>query len=64
MFSLKGSTSKRSWLVYIVAPKDIMRFGATFFVSSTGSKHLGEMKTSTNDENQWPSRHPPIFLKW
>ena len=31
--------------------KDIMRFGATFFMSSTGSRHLAEMKTSTNDEN-------------
>ena len=27
------------------APKDIMRFGANFFASPTGSKHLGEMKT-------------------
>ena len=33
------------------APKDIMRFGANFFVSLTSSRHLGEMKTSTNDEN-------------
>ena len=41
-----------------------MPFGANFFVSPTGSKHLREMKTSTNDKNQWPSRHPPIFLKW
>ena len=33
------------------AQKDIMQFGAKFFVSSTGSRHLGEMKTSTNDDN-------------
>ena len=33
------------------APKDKMRFGATFFVRSTGSKHLRKMKTSTNDGN-------------
>ena len=33
------------------APKDIMQFGAKFFVSSTGSRHLGEIKTSTKDEN-------------
>ena len=31
--------------------KDIMRFGVKFFVSSTGSRHLGEIKTSTNDDN-------------
>ena len=31
------------------ASKDIMRFGANFFVSPTGSRHLGEMKTNTND---------------
>ena len=29
----------------------------------TGSRHLGEIKTSTIDENKWPSRDPPIFLK-
>ena len=38
-----------------------------FFVSSnlqsTGSRRLGAMKTSTNDENYWPVRHPTIFLK-
>ena len=28
--------------------KDIMRFGTKFFVSTTGSRHLGEMITSTN----------------
>ena len=28
----------------IHAPKDIMQFGAKFFVSSTDSRHLGEMK--------------------
>ena len=32
------------------APKDIMQFGANFFVSSTGSRLLGEMKTSINDK--------------
>ena len=32
-----------------VTPKDIMRFGAKFFVSPTGSRHLGEMKPCTND---------------
>ena len=30
---------------------EIMRFGAKFFVSSTGLRHFREMKTSTNDEN-------------
>ena len=34
-----------------MAPKDIVRFGAEFFVSSTVSRHLEEMKTSTNDKN-------------
>ena len=29
---------------------EIMRFRAKFFVNPTGSRHLGEMKTSTNDE--------------
>ena len=33
------------------APRDIIRFEAKFFVSPTGPRHLGEMKTSTNDEN-------------
>ena len=33
------------------APKDIMRFVAKFFVSPTSSRHLGAMKTSTNDDN-------------
>ena len=33
------------------APKDIMRFGGKFFMSPTGTRHLGEMKTSTNDDN-------------
>ena len=28
------------------------------------TRHLGEMKTSTNDDNKWPSRHSTIFLKW
>ena len=28
-----------------------MRFSAKFFVSSTVSRHLEEMKTSTNDKN-------------
>ena len=28
-----------------------MRFGANFFVSPTGPRHLWEMKTRTNDEN-------------
>ena len=31
------------------APKEIMRFGAKFFVSPTGSRYLGEMKL--NDDN-------------
>ena len=31
------------------APKDFMRVVAKFFVSPTDSRHLGEMKTSTND---------------
>ena len=34
-----------------MAPKKIMRFGAKFFVSPTGSRHFGEMKTSTIDDN-------------
>ena len=29
-------------------PKDILRFGAKFFVRSTASRHLEEMKTSTH----------------
>ena len=33
----------------LAAPKDIMRFEANFFVSLAGSRHLGEMETSTND---------------
>ena len=35
----------------LAAPTGIMRFGAKFFVSPTGSRHLGEMITSTNDPN-------------
>ena len=37
------------------APKDILRFGTKFFVRSIGSRHLGEMKTSPNDEKKAPS---------
>ena len=33
------------------APKDIIRFGAKFFGSPTGSRHLGEIKTGTSDKN-------------
>ena len=33
-------------------------------MSPRGLRHLREMKTSTNDENHWPSRHPPIFLEY
>ena len=32
------------------ASKEIMLFGAKLFVISTGLRHLGEMKTSTNDD--------------
>ena len=46
---LKVNTFKKNQ--EFAAPKDRMRFGAKFFLSSTGSRHLGEMKTSTNDEN-------------
>ena len=46
---LKVSGFKKN--LEFVAPKDIMRFGGKFFVRSTGSRHLREMKTSTNDEN-------------
>ena len=38
-----------------------MRFGAKFFASPTGSRHLRVMKTSTNDDKyMWPSRHPEM----
>ena len=33
-----------------------------FFCESYGSRHLWEMKTSTNDEKLWWTRHTPIFL--
>ena len=35
--------------------KEILGFWAKFFVSPTGSRHLGELKTSSNDEICWPS---------
>ena len=43
----------------IRAQEDIMRFGSKFFVRSTGLRHLGEMKTSTNDEN-WVAIKAPF----
>ena len=47
------NTQSKGFFFYqgFVAQKEIMRFGAKFFLSSTGSRHLGEMKTSTNDGN-------------
>ena len=45
-----NTQSKRVFLNQeFAAPKDIMRFGATLFVRSTGSRHLREMKTSVEE---------------
>ena len=41
----------RAFLKKSRIPKDIIRFGAKFFMSPTGSRHLEEMKTSTNEDN-------------
>ena len=38
-----------------------MRFVANFFMSPTGSRHLGEMKTSTNDLNLVAIKAPSNF---
>ena len=47
-----NTQSKRLFLNQeFTAPTDIMRFGAKFFVRSTGSRLLGEMKTGTNVKN-------------
>ena len=40
---------------------EIIRFGAKFFASPTGSRYLKEIKTGTNDENYWPSRQTSNF---
>ena len=47
-----------------MAPKDTMRFGAKFFLRSTGSRHLGRWKLVPIITTSAHQRHLPIFLKW
>ena len=52
IYIICDTQSKRFFLNQeFTGPTVIMRFGAKFFVSPKGSKHLGETKTCTNDEN-------------